>query len=67
MEARGNLFSGRFQSIGNQKVPSKRTRGFNDRQAGGRIHAGFPGAASVYYYCDDMPSVVMYEYQWDAS
>jgi hypothetical protein len=31
------------------------------------IHAGFPGAASVYYYCDDMPSVVMYEYQWDAS
>ena len=30
------------------------------------IHAGFPGAASVYYYCDDMPSVVMYEYQWDA-
>ena len=32
-----------------------------------RIHAGFPGAASVYYYCDDMPSVVMYEYQWDAS
>ena len=32
-----------------------------------RIPAGFPGAASVYYYCDDMPSVVMYEYQWDAS
>ena len=29
----------------------------------GGIHAGFPGAASVYYYCDDMPSVVMYEYQ----
>ena len=27
------------------------------------IHAGFHGAASVYYYCDDMPSVVMYEYQ----
>ena len=31
------------------------------------IHAGFPGSASVYYYCDDMPSMVMYEYQWDAS
>ena len=31
------------------------------------IHAGFPGAASVYYYSDDMPSVVMYECQWDAS
>ena len=33
------------------------------RSLAARIHAGFPGAASIYYYCDDMPSVVMYKYQ----
>ena len=31
------------------------------------IPSGFHGAASVYYCCDDMPSVVFDKYQWDAS
>ena len=27
----------------------------------------FAASVYAYYYCDDMPSVVIYEYQWNAS
>ena len=42
----------------NKSVVAKSNEDLYPKSLKARIPAGFPGAASVYYYCDDMPRKV---------